>query len=207
VAWDVDGTMVDSEPLHHRALVAVSGRYGVDIALDDDRFVGVGMDHVWIALRGRYPAELTQNRWMNEIVDAYLADAASLAIYDRLMDTVLAFHRTGIVQCCVSNSARAIVDANIARLAIADLIAFSISRDDVRHPKPDPEPYALACRRLGIAPANVLCFEDSASGSASAIAAGCRLLRFGRDFSEYGELSTRASLRDLFCGSRTGFPA
>lgn len=203
VAWDIDGTMLDSEPLHHRALVAVSGRYGVDIALDDDRFVGVGMDHVWIALQARYPAELTQSLWMDAIVQAYLADAASLAIYDGLMDTVQALHRNGIVQCCVSNSARAIVDANIARLGIADLIAFSISRDDVTHPKPDPEPYAQACQRIGLAPASVLCFEDSTSGSRSAIAAGCQLLRYGTDFSVYADLPTHALLMEPLSRSRT----
>ncbi len=203
VAWDIDGTMVDSEPLHHRALVAVSRRYGVDIALNDDRFVGVGMDHVWIALRDRYPSELTQRQWMDAIVEAYLAEAASLTVYDGLMQTVMAFHRNGVVQCCVSNSARAIVDANIARLGIAELIEFSISRDDVTRPKPDPEPYALACQRMGIAPANVLCFEDSTSGSRSAIAAGCRLLRYGTDFSAYADLPMHALLTDRLSRSRT----
>lgn len=198
VAWDIDGTMVDSEPLHHRALVAVSRQYDVHIAPDDDRFVGVGLDQVWVALRNLYPAELTQSRWMDAIVRAYLSEVESLAIHDGLIDTVMAFHRNGIVQCCVSNSARAIVDANIARLGLADLIAFSISRDDVIHPKPDPEPYRLACQRMDMAPAAVLCFEDSQSGSASAIAAGCHLLRYGKDFSAYAELSARASLRHLF---------
>ncbi len=206
IAWDIDGTMLDSEPLHHRALVTVSGRYGVDIALDDDRFVGVGLDHVWVALKHRYPAELTQSHWVNGIISAYLADTASLAIYDGLIDTVAAFHRIGIVQCCVSNSARAIVDANIARLGIVDLIAFSISRDDVTRPKPDPEPYAQACQRMGIAPANVLCIEDSISGSTSAIAAGCQLLRYGKDFSEYADLATHASLRDLCYRPHAEFP-
>lgn len=207
VAWDIDGTMVDSELLHHRALVAVSGRYGVDVALDDDRFVGVGMDHVWLALHNLYPAKLTQTRWMNEIISAYLADASSVAVFDGVMETVMAFHSNGIVQCCVSNSARAIVDANIARMGISDLIAFSISRDDVTRPKPDPEPYALACQRMDVAPQTVLCFEDSSSGSTAAIAAGCQLLRYGKDFSAYPELSAHASLRHLFGQPRAAISA
>ena len=57
-------------------------------------------------------------------------------------------------------------------LGITDLISFSISREDVARGKPDPEPYAEACRRVGLQPHEVLAIEDSSTGSQSASAAG-----------------------------------
>ena len=68
VAWDIDGTLVDSEGLHQLALVDVSSRYGVRLELDDPRFIGVSMDQVWLALSSLYPPELSQSAWSEEIV-------------------------------------------------------------------------------------------------------------------------------------------
>jgi HAD superfamily hydrolase (TIGR01509 family) len=72
---------------------------------------------------------------------------------------------------------RRIVDANLAALALGDAFVFAIAREDVARGKPDPEPYALACRRLGVAPSEALSVEDSDVGAASACAAGLRVLR------------------------------
>src|SRR5579862_3832384 len=182
VAWDVDGTLVDSEALHHRALMDVSARYQVTVAADDERFIGVSMDQVWRLLRGSYPAELTEPEWERAITRAYLARAPQLRAFPGALDTLAALQRAGIRQCCVSNSSRAIVTANLAAVGAAPLFEFAITRDDVVHGKPDPEPYRQACARLQSTPADVLVIEDSATGIASARAAGCPVLRFGAEF-------------------------
>jgi beta-phosphoglucomutase-like phosphatase (HAD superfamily) len=57
IAWDVDGTLVDSEPLHHAALLDTSIRFGADLRdLHQDEFRGVHMRDVWIAVRDRFPS-------------------------------------------------------------------------------------------------------------------------------------------------------
>jgi beta-phosphoglucomutase-like phosphatase (HAD superfamily) len=57
VAWDVDGTLVDSEPLHHQALLEACRNWSVDIAdITDDTFRGVHMGDVWRAIAARMPA-------------------------------------------------------------------------------------------------------------------------------------------------------
>jgi hypothetical protein len=62
VAWDVDGTLVDSEPLHHRALLAAGGRSAVDRS--DHRFRGIHMCDVWTTMRRRMPGGLAQVEWL-----------------------------------------------------------------------------------------------------------------------------------------------
>ncbi|MGO4334832.1 HAD family hydrolase [Labrys sp. KB_33_2] len=173
IAWDIDGTLVDSEPLHQEALNAISHDLGIDMSdLHDDRFRGIHMGDVWRMLESRMPAGVTEESWGTSIVDYYIARAHTLKPLPGVLDLVRRFAAAGIRQACVSNSSRRVVDANLAGLGILPFIDFSISLDDVAKGKPDPEPYATACRRLGALPAHVLGVEDSHTGFASAKAAG-----------------------------------
>lgn len=56
-----------------------------------------------------------------------------------------------------------------------------IGAEDVVRGKPDPEPYLLAARQLGLAPANCLVFEDAPAGIRSALQAGCQVVQIGGD--------------------------
>ncbi|MNV11475.1 Sugar phosphatase YfbT [compost metagenome] len=69
-----------------------------------------------------------------------------------------------------------------------------IGAEDVVRGKPDPEPYLLAARRLGLAPADCLVFEDAPAGIRSALQAGCQVVQIGGDKRFDGEV--RARLED-----------
>ena len=182
VAWDIDGTLVDSEPLHHRALLAGSASFDVDLSdLPEEEFLGVHMADVWRILRPRMPEGLAEQAWLDTIIRHYVAHRHEARPMPGAVEAVRALSAAGIPQACVSNSSRPIVDANLDALGIAGLMAFSLSFDDVPRGKPDPSPYAEACRRLGLAPREVLAVEDSATGIASARAAGLACAALGFD--------------------------
>jgi len=71
-----------------------------------------------------------------------------------------------------SNSPRFLVEAALASSGFGDAFDAVVSSDDVAHHKPAPDLYLLVCERLGVAPAETLALEDTASGIASAKAAG-----------------------------------
>ncbi|WP_321340648.1 HAD family phosphatase [Breoghania sp.] len=169
VAWDIDGTLIDSEPLHLRALIAVSKSYGVDLTKEPEhRFVGVSMNDVWRALCEEYPQDLTEEVWNNQIVDHYVENAHDLKPMPGAVETVRMLADLGVPQVCVSNSWRRIVDSNIRSLGIEDCLSGSISYSDVTRGKPDPEPYLRGVDLLGV-PANcVLAVEDSPAGALAA---------------------------------------
>ncbi len=180
VAWDIDGTLVDSEPRHHRALLAASRALGVDLAdLPDEAFRGIHMLDVWEALRDRYPPSVAREAWLDMINASYVADPEPLAPMPGAWQAITDLHGRGLAQICVSNSNRAVVDANVASLGIGRFLAGSISLDDVAAGKPDPEPYRLACRQLGLDPQCVVAIEDSATGAISARQAGMCVIGFG----------------------------
>jgi HAD superfamily hydrolase (TIGR01509 family) len=173
VAWDIDGTLIDSEPLHQRALVAASAALGADLNdLDPEAFRGVhGLD-IWEALKPRFPAGLPFRTWIAAIEAHYVAHSGELLPIPGAIEVMGRLAAHGVVQACVSNSGRRVVDANIKALGIGKLISFSLSLDDVSSGKPDPEPYREAARRLGAEPEATVAVEDSGAGARSARAAG-----------------------------------
>ena len=125
VAWDIDGTLVDSEPLHHRALVAASLDHGVDLTdLPDQAFRGIHMGDVWTALRPRLPQTLDQGRWLSDIEAYYAKHRAELVAVPGAAETIRRLSMMGIRQVCVSNSGRMIVDANLDSLASSTASSF-----------------------------------------------------------------------------------
>lgn len=180
VAWDIDGTLIDSEPLHHRALVAICGELGADLSdLPDQAFCGTHIRDVWKILRPRLPDSTVEAEWIAAINSFYVENRAELMLLPGAVATIRTLAGRGVAQACVSNSSRRVVDANIDALGIADKLAFSISLDDVEHGKPDPEPYARACARLGLPPAQVVAVEDSLAGARAARAAGLHVIGYG----------------------------
>lgn len=199
IAWDIDGTLVDSEPRHHRALLAASRSLGVALDdLPDEAFRGVHMLDVWEILRPRYPATTGREPWLDAINRAYVADAAPLATIGGAIEVIGSLHAAGLAQICVSNSNRVVVDANIAALGIGRFLIGSVSLDDVSAGKPDPEPYRAACAMLGLLPHQVAAVEDSATGAASARAAGLMVIGFGAGL-DAGEV-------DCLCDSLLDIP-
>jgi HAD superfamily hydrolase (TIGR01509 family) len=179
VAWDIDGTLADSEDLHHRALVQSAAQFGVDLSdLPNRAFSGVHMPNVWRALSDRLPHGLAERELLAAVEDFYTAESRTIVALAGAVETIAELDALGVRQVCVSNSSRRIVDANLAALGVKRHIAFSVSLDDVSLGKPDPEPYRLACERLGLGPSQVLAVEDSETGAQSAHAAGLFVIGF-----------------------------
>ena len=173
VAWDIDGTLIDSEPLHERALGSASAALGADLSdIAPDAFRGVHALAIWKALKPRFPAGSSFKTWIAAIEGYYVAHARELEPIPGAIEAMRKLAEGGVAQACVSNSGRTIVDANIEALKIDKIIAFSLSLEDVSAGKPDPEPYREAARRLALPPEAVVAVEDSGAGARSARAAG-----------------------------------
>jgi HAD superfamily hydrolase (TIGR01509 family) len=179
VAWDVDGTLVDSEPLHHEALIAACRNWNVDVSdIGDDVFHGVHMGDVWRVLAPRMPASAKERDWIAANDDFYVAHRQVLKPMPRAIETVTALAQAGVRQICVSNASRRLLDANIDALGLWSFMDFTVSLDDVTNGKPDPEPYAAGCARLGLEPKQTAAVEDSETGRRAAHAAGLLVIAY-----------------------------
>ena len=176
VAWDIDGTLVDSEPLHLKSLRLVCEKYNVDISdLSGEYFIGVNLYGVWKILRKRFPESLKFDEWANQINSFYFANSSTLNMTLHASEVINELHILGISQAAVSNSNRSVVDINLAALGVSKILNFSLSLDDVKKGKPDPFPYQLATKKLRLKPDEILAVEDSISGIISAQKAGLKV--------------------------------
>ena len=172
ILWDIDGTLLDSEPWHQRWTIDVCRRFGH--AMSDSDYantLGIAFPDLYARLNAARPMGVTFREWADAITDLYLERIAEVEERAGAFALVEAFAARGLRQACVSNSGRRAVEGNLRRMGIPHF-AFGISRDDVTNGKPDPEPYLLAAERLGVAPEVCAVIEDSPTGARAAKAAG-----------------------------------
>ncbi len=170
VLWDLDGTLVDSEPAHALAFDAALEELGLAVPPDFHvRLLGASEDRVHAALVAETAAAIDRAAWRAVKWRHYRAQRiVRLPAADLLPPLAGA----GIGLALVSNSTRTEVDHNLAVAGLAGFFAITVSRDDVRRGKPDPEPYLAAAARLGLDPGDCLVVEDSPTGAAAGVAAG-----------------------------------
>jgi HAD superfamily hydrolase (TIGR01509 family) len=179
VVWDMDGTLIDSEPLHERVFYAVCRRHGVDLSdLDAGVFVGVHQYDVWNAVAHRFPPRVSRDAWLADLDAEYLADKGSLTAMPEALRVVRTLHEAGLRQACASNSGTQVVATNLATLGILPYLAATVTLDDVERGKPSPDPYARACALIGVPPERAVAVEDSITGLMSARAAGLATIGF-----------------------------
>ena len=178
VLFDLDGLLVDSEPLWTIAEQRVSSLLGGEFTPElKARMIGKRIDlAVGILLEGlATPAALAADpaevgaMLMTQMAEL-LADHVPLQPgAEALLDELGAAH---IPLALVSSSYRLLVEAALASVG-AHRFTVSIAGDEVTHGKPDPEPYLTAARALGVVPARCVVLEDAPAGMQSAVAAGC----------------------------------
>ena len=188
--FDLDGTIVDSEPRSHRALRRLFDAYRVphDKALLQ-RFVGRRGPEVFAELSdlfpGRHPAQLSAE------AGAYFHEPGQppLPALPGAVELASEIHRQGDPLALVTSAGHEHVLPTLDQLGMLGLFSVIVAGDDVTVGKPDPEGYRLASAELGVAPSRCVVFEDSPAGLAAARAAGmyCVAVATTHERSELGE--------------------
>ena len=177
VFWDMDGTLVDSEPLHEAALVAALRSVGIAPPTNlHERVLGVAAWPVYEMLRGEFGLDLPFDDWIVRKYDHYLPMAETLKPRPGAIEVFNALRALGVQQAVVSNSDRVIVDANLSAVGLIYPGMRTISRNDVREGKPHPEPFLRAAWLAGVDPADSVAIDDSVTGATSGLAAGMRTI-------------------------------
>lgn len=213
VLFDMDGLLIDSEPLWTVAEVELAGRLGGQWSAGlKARIVGTRLEVAVPTILAWYdhptgPAEVAEasafllDRMVGLFGDALPLRPGAAALLEHLA-------AEGVPMALVSSSFRVLVDAALKTLP-AELFTVTVAGDEVRHGKPDPEPYLTAAAHLGVRPGQCVVFEDSPSGVASAEAAGCLCVGVP-DHAPLEELAHRpvlASLEQASVGWLEGLPA
>lgn len=176
VLFDMDGVLIDSEPVHFRMMVETLGAAGFPEPneAEYDRYFFGRPDRDgfsdWL-LRHHIDAD----------IEGLVADKLG-RMTERFEELVLAcedgqwlareLSRHGLPLALVSGARRAEIDLVIELFGLRDVFAATISSDDVQAGKPDPDPFLAGARALGVAPGACAVIEDAIPGLRAAEAAG-----------------------------------
>lgn len=177
VLWDLDGTLVDTEPSWMAAEHALAAEHGATWTHEDALSV-VGKD---LRDSGRIIIERMQlSLGVDEVVQQLMASVVAaleqgVSVRPGVAE-LLAELGAAEVPCAVVTMSYEVIARSVVRALGEDRFAAVVTGDAVTHGKPHPEPYLTAARRLGVAPRDCIAIEDSPTGAASADAAGCRVV-------------------------------
>jgi HAD superfamily hydrolase (TIGR01509 family) len=174
VVFDMDGLLLDTELLWHTAEVELFRRHGDSFSWDDKMAViGTSFEATARYFAGRLGRSLEEGRELVAEMIELMHEQLQQDVAGRPGAIELVERLKGRVPLgLASNSPRRLIDTALASAGLTDAFGAIVSSDDVEHAKPAPDIYLEACRRLGVAPADALALEDSASGIAAAKAAG-----------------------------------
>ncbi|MGC5038915.1 HAD family hydrolase [Streptomyces sp. DT190] len=179
VIFDLDGTLVDSEPHYYEAGRQTLAAYGVrDFTWSDhERYVGISTRETVADWKDRYGLPATVEELLAAKNRRYLELARSAArAYPEMRMFVELLAAEGVPMAVASGSSPEAIAAVLTGTGLDAHLHTVVSADEVAHGKPAPDVFLEAARRLGASPADCVVLEDAAPGAAAAHAAGMRCI-------------------------------
>lgn len=194
VLYDMDGLMVDTEPIHFKAFRAYMRRFGVEMPESFmASFVGYTEADNLNDLKREYGIEKPVQEMVAERRAVYLELIRTEPIipFPGFWEASQEARRRGFKQAVVSSSIREQVKVILRRLFEAhpeygnpeSYFDAIVTGDDVTRHKPAPDIYLLAAERLGLPPADCLVLEDTPPGVAAAAEAGMIAIAVTNEYS------------------------
>ena len=176
ILFDMDGVLVDSEPLFHKAVNIMVERCGAAPITEEENnryLLGTTVEETWVRVKElrnvpQTPAELLAG--YNEVVKEVLR--SDLTARPGVRDLIAEAQRRGLPIAVASSSLREWVDLKLSVIGLTDAFAVKLGGDDIENGKPAPDIYIKAARLIGLEATECIAIEDSPIGLAAASASG-----------------------------------
>jgi HAD superfamily hydrolase (TIGR01509 family) len=174
--FDLDGTLLDTDPLHHRAFASVLAERGRDLSLEEYQARIMGRPNADVMVEF-FPGEESRHAEIADLKEGRFrdllgAEAPPVGGIHALLDWA---ERAGAGTAVVTNAPRGNAEAMLAATGLDRRLTTLVIGEECARPKPDPLPYRMAMDLLGATPATSLAFEDSPSGLRAARSSGAHV--------------------------------
>lgn len=180
IIFDMDGVLIEAKEWHYEALNRALGLFGMEISRHDHLVTYDGLPTKtklrMLSMERGLPAAL--HDFINQMKQLYTMEI----IYAKCKPTfhhqfaLSRLHAQGYRMAVCSNSVRNTIDMMLERAGLLPLLEFSLSNEDVVQPKPAPDIYLAAMRRMGLDPRECLIVEDNPNGIRAARESGAHVL-------------------------------
>ena len=177
VLWDMDGTLVDTEPYWIATEFAMAEKYGAPWSQAHAlRLVGNDLLDSGRYIREVMGLDLTPEEIVEELLDGVVGLVERAVPWQPgAVELLAALTGAGVRCALVTMSYQRFVAPILAHLP-PETFRVVVTGEQVARGKPHPEPYLTAAAALGVPPEECLAIEDSNTGAKSAEAAGCTVL-------------------------------
>ena len=174
VVFDMDGVLVDTEPLHYATACALVAPAELPMS-EYERFIGTHGFAVWLHETYDIPEDVVRARSSALFFEQLEANGLDpMPGATGLIDAILA---RGLATAVVTMTRPDWTEATLRAAGLRDRFEVVVTVRDVEHGKPAPDLYLHAAERLGVDPRCSLAVEDSVHGIASASAAGMQVVQ------------------------------
>ncbi|GGV34658.1 HAD family hydrolase [Streptomyces spectabilis] len=177
VIFDLDGTLVDSEPNYFEAGRQLLAEQGVtDFTWQDhETYVGISTQETLARWKELYGLSAPLPELLADKNRRYLELArTSTRVYPQMAAFVELLHEAGVPMAVASGSSRAAIEAILAGTGLDAYLKTFVSADQVARGKPAPDVFLAAAELLGTGPERCVVLEDAVPGALAAKAAGMR---------------------------------
>ncbi len=182
VIFDMDGVLVDSEPLHYEAnRQLLEDKLDIELKYDYyKQFIGSTVTYMWEKMKEDFGIEGISAAELRAMADDIKEELVETEGYPEI-EGVIGFVRR-LEGCCTlavaSSSYLRNIERNIDRLGLSSNFRVLVSGTEVDNPKPGPDIFLEAAKRLGVEPQECVVIEDSENGVLAARAAGMACVGF-----------------------------
>ncbi len=184
VILDMDGTLLNTEPLHAKAIESILVQNGLNITAHEieERFYGMSDTEVFKHFENSLFLELDtflkeKNALIKKLIAEYSNEDFCKLLTPGVSDFLSEMKKRNIKLALVSASENEVIEAILIHLNLKDTFQFFIGRQHTQYTKPNPSPYFLALRLLQVKTNEALIFEDSPSGLKAALSTGSKVVQ------------------------------
>jgi HAD superfamily hydrolase (TIGR01509 family) len=199
VLFDMDGTVLDTEPIHTRAIADALERLGIKDEINFlNRCIGINATDMKKLYMNEAGSEEEYDRiiGMAEELAERHKNERGIRVKDGFFMLEKHLSELGIKLYIVTSSARKSALADLERAGILRYFAGLVCFEDYEKGKPEPEPYLKALKLAGIGAEECLAVEDSTAGLTSAVKAGLKCVLI-RDMARVSSVAERLAYADL----------
>jgi beta-phosphoglucomutase family hydrolase len=201
VIFDMDGVIVDTEPMHAKAAVLALKKFNVDTTVQyAQQFIGSTIFHMAKTMIDDFKINVTVQQLVdaNNEMKALLHKTEGHIVIPYITQVMEDLHNNGIKLIIASSSEAPAIEEVIEAIHMKELFNGYVSGCTVSHPKPAPDIFLKAAERLGVAPEECLVIEDSYNGVTAAKAAGMTCIGYVNPNSGNQDLSQAEMLVEGF---------
>lgn len=184
VIFDMDGVIIDSEPIHKKVEKRIFKKLGVNISEEEhNSYIGMTSKGMWNEIKVRHNFQKSFS--VEELIEMEVKNYIELLQSSRNIDPINGvvefideLHKNHIKLAIASSAVRKSIETVVKMFELEKYFEIRISGEDIKKGKPAPDIFLMAARNLGVKPKDCIVVEDSKNGVYAAKEAGMKCIGF-----------------------------